>query len=45
MIDLIVYNTISDYSDGVQSQAWVDLSGQFVYKNMDFIYIGGVDVE
>ena len=42
--DPIVYNTVSDFSDGVQSQTWVDLSGQFVFQDyMDFIYIAGVD--
>ena len=42
--DPIEYNTISDYSDGVEPQVWVDLSGQFVYQDyLDFIYISGVD--
>jgi arylsulfatase A-like enzyme len=44
LTDPIVYNAIADYSDGVQSQTWLDLSGQFVYQDyMDFIYIAGVD--
>ena len=44
LTDPIVYNAITDYSNGVQSQTWVDLSAQFVYQDyMDFIYIAGVD--
>ena len=44
LTDTIVYNAIADYSDGVQSQTWLDLSGQFIYQDyMDFIYIAGVD--
>ena len=42
--DPIVYNTITDYSNGVQGQSWIDLSAEFIYQDyMDFIYIAGVD--
>ena len=42
--DPVVYNSITEYQDGVEGQTWVDLSGQFVYQDyMDFIYIAGVD--
>ena len=42
--DPVVYNSITNYPNGVQGQTWVDLSGQFTYQDyMDFIYIAGVD--